>query len=65
MKLVMISIKSCFHCPKRKGSFIAAPNSLDSLDECTETSPVRLIQRPDEEDDFPTWCPLPAPSTTT
>ncbi len=65
MKLVTISIKSCFHCPKRKVSFIHGFNTTDYLDECTETSPARLIQRPDEEEDFPTWCPLPAPSTTT
>lgn len=59
MKLVTISIRSCFHCPRRKVAFIPATNSTGYLDECTETSPARLIQRPDEEDDFPTWCPLP------
>ena len=65
MKTVSINIKSCFNCPRRQPTSLAGFNSTDYLDECTEARPARLIQRPDEEGDFPAWCPLPdAPKET-
>jgi len=57
MRQVTIGIASCARCPHQSETTIPAANAAGVLSECRREG--RLIQRPDEETDFPAWCPLP------